>query len=544
MPRYQVSPDRNEVVVQRVSGGGASIVRETYRSGDIFTIDAVDAAQLLADGEVIAYGGADPDSTPYRTTTRPNPAAGSTDPLVLPADAPGVLLNNGSGVLTWSVVAAGGSTPSFDVGNDITVGFDGGLYFSESVTALSMVGTNLRYFDENGILTNIDLAPYANNPRVVSAALNGATGIATFTRDDGSTFALDLSGLTGAATAPSADPGNAITLGSDNLLYSAGATLSGVVSPASDDPAGAVGTAAEAARSDHKHPAQAPSADAGNTITVGSDGLHYSSGGAGSPATNVSPAADDATGAVGVSTASAREDHKHPAQGVSADANNSLTVGSDGLHHFEEAVTNLWLDMFSLDLRFTDETGVTKNIPMLMQGGTSPFPRGGLVPEPPFGEGTFLLQSDGTWVDPAATAGTPARAFVEIPAMGSRNMNYYVNWFGTPAEVDVTSSIDQSSGKFTAPNDGLYDIEVSAAILQDPMGTTSDAIYFNFRVNSGVALASPPTDVVGAATDTNSVVMRHRAVLELNAGDEFRFQVAGVTGAHVHNGGTLTVIEL
>ncbi|RME21630.1 MAG: hypothetical protein D6800_11870, partial [Candidatus Zixiibacteriota bacterium] len=49
-----------------------------------------------------------------------------------------------------------------------------------------------------------------------------------------------------------------------------------------------------------------------------------------SPATNISPAADNATGAVGTSTAYAREDHKHPAQGVSADANNSLTVGSDG----------------------------------------------------------------------------------------------------------------------------------------------------------------------------------------------------------------------
>jgi len=52
-------------------------------------------------------------------------------------------------------------------------------------------------------------------------------------------------------------------------------------------------------------------------------------------ATAISPAADDATGAVGTSTDLAREDHKHPAQGVSADANNSLSIGTDGLHFYQ-----------------------------------------------------------------------------------------------------------------------------------------------------------------------------------------------------------------
>lgn len=46
----------------------------------------------------------------------------------------------------------------------------------------------------------------------------------------------------------------------------------------------------------------------------------------------ISPAADDATGAIGATTEYAREDHKHPAQGVSTDVNNILVVGSDGLH--------------------------------------------------------------------------------------------------------------------------------------------------------------------------------------------------------------------
>ena len=51
--------------------------------------------------------------------------------------------------------------------------------------------------------------------------------------------------------------------------------LATVVSPASDDDAGAVGSSELAAREDHKHPAQAPSADADNIIQTGTDGLHF-----------------------------------------------------------------------------------------------------------------------------------------------------------------------------------------------------------------------------------------------------------------------------
>jgi hypothetical protein len=40
----------------------------------------------------------------------------------------------------------------------------------------------------------------------------------------------------------------------------------------------------------------------------------------------------NAVGAVGVATLYAREDHKHPEAGVSVDANNLMTIGSDGLH--------------------------------------------------------------------------------------------------------------------------------------------------------------------------------------------------------------------
>ena len=49
-------------------------------------------------------------------------------------------------------------------------------------------------------------------------------------------------------------------------------------------------------------------------------------------ATAISPAANNDTGAVGTSVKYAREDHKHPAQAPSTDATNLITVGTDGLH--------------------------------------------------------------------------------------------------------------------------------------------------------------------------------------------------------------------
>ena len=78
-----------------------------------------------------------------------------------------------------------------------------------------------------------------------------------------------------------------------------------------------------------------------NSCPKGTDGKLF-----GAPtvfADAVSPASDDATGAVGTTAEAAREDHKHPAQGVSVDADNSLTIGTDGLHFFtdvDEVVEN------------------------------------------------------------------------------------------------------------------------------------------------------------------------------------------------------------
>ena len=69
---------------------------------------------------------------------------------------------------------------------------------AETVTELSLAANILSYVDEAGNTTNIDLSLYlddTNLARLVSGTLDGTTGIATFTRDDNTTFTVDLSAL-------------------------------------------------------------------------------------------------------------------------------------------------------------------------------------------------------------------------------------------------------------------------------------------------------------------------------------------------------------
>jgi hypothetical protein len=75
----------------------------------------------------------------------------------------------------------------------------------ETLTSLSLAANTLSYVDEAGNTTNLDLSLYlddTNLARLVSGTLDGATGIATFTRDDASTFTVDLSSLTPSETDP------------------------------------------------------------------------------------------------------------------------------------------------------------------------------------------------------------------------------------------------------------------------------------------------------------------------------------------------------
>lgn len=99
-----------------------------------------------------------------------------------------------------SNVALSGSSLDFTgIGN----GFNGSVDLSslstvETLTRLSINANTLTYIDENGANTDIDLSLYlddTNLARLVSGTLDGATGIATFSRDDASTFTVDFSSL-------------------------------------------------------------------------------------------------------------------------------------------------------------------------------------------------------------------------------------------------------------------------------------------------------------------------------------------------------------
>lgn len=69
---------------------------------------------------------------------------------------------------------------------------------AETITTLGLVANVLKYTDEAGVETDLDLSLYlddTNLARLVGGTLDGATGIATFTRDDATTFTVDMSSL-------------------------------------------------------------------------------------------------------------------------------------------------------------------------------------------------------------------------------------------------------------------------------------------------------------------------------------------------------------
>ena len=70
--------------------------------------------------------------------------------------------------------------------------------YNETLTSIALNANILKYTDEAGNETDINLSLYlddTNLARLTSGTLNGTTGVATFTRDDATTFDLDLSAL-------------------------------------------------------------------------------------------------------------------------------------------------------------------------------------------------------------------------------------------------------------------------------------------------------------------------------------------------------------
>ncbi len=74
---------------------------------------------------------------------------------------------------------------------------------AETTTSISLASNILTYTDEDGVDTDINLALYlddSNLARLTGGSLNGSTGIATFSRDDSSTFTIDMSDFLDAIT--------------------------------------------------------------------------------------------------------------------------------------------------------------------------------------------------------------------------------------------------------------------------------------------------------------------------------------------------------
>ena len=93
--------------------------------------------------------------------------------------------------------------------------FNSAVQSLESLTTLSLGANTLSYVAEDGLTTNIDLSGFlddTNLARIVSSSLTSSTGILTFTRDDASSFTVDLSffndqaAISAAISAHIADP--------------------------------------------------------------------------------------------------------------------------------------------------------------------------------------------------------------------------------------------------------------------------------------------------------------------------------------------------
>jgi hypothetical protein len=73
----------------------------------------------------------------------------------------------------------------------------------ETLTTLGLAANILKYTDEDGTETDLDLTLYlddTNLARLTSGSIDSGTGLATFTRDDASTFTIDMSAFLDAIT--------------------------------------------------------------------------------------------------------------------------------------------------------------------------------------------------------------------------------------------------------------------------------------------------------------------------------------------------------
>ena len=104
--------------------------------------------------------------------------------------------NHAISVITGLQTALDGKVDDSQVLTDVP----SGAVFTdtETTTTLSIAANVLKYTDEVGGITNLDLSLYLDDTNlayVQAGTLNGSTGVATFTRSDATTFTVDLSAL-------------------------------------------------------------------------------------------------------------------------------------------------------------------------------------------------------------------------------------------------------------------------------------------------------------------------------------------------------------
>lgn len=108
-----------------------------------------------------------------------------TDPIFTASAASGITSTN---IAQWDTAHSWGNHA------------DAGYISSETNTSLSLANNILTYTDETGVSTDFDLSLYlddTNLARLTSGTFNAQTSIATFTRDDATTFDVDFSSLVG-----------------------------------------------------------------------------------------------------------------------------------------------------------------------------------------------------------------------------------------------------------------------------------------------------------------------------------------------------------
>lgn len=114
-------------------------------------------------------------------------------------------------------------------GHTVATSVPAGAVFTdtETLTSLDLTANILSYVDENGVQHQFDLSLYlddTNLARLVSGTIDGVSGIATFTRDDATTFTVDFSGLlSGLGTAAAKDVQTSILDATAGRLLTVGA---------------------------------------------------------------------------------------------------------------------------------------------------------------------------------------------------------------------------------------------------------------------------------------------------------------------------------